>query len=347
MESVPLQFGHSRSDTPAIVRFLDEQLRPEAGFSVRDEFPAVFGDYPGGQSLYVESQGRVVSHVAYLTRVFRHPLFHFKVGLIGSVVTSEAFRGHGIASSLLREALLQLKNNGCLFAVLWAENSEFYRPLGFERAGWEQSLRFAASEIADADLNETVVAFDPRVHTEGIWRLYRQHSLTVDRSLQEFKRLCRIPNTRIFVTENHDSVSSYIVIHKGLDFENYIHEWGGKLEQVRANIARVQRQVFPDRELTLIAPGQYDLKCLRPMALESSTGVLGMVKLLDRPRLRAVYLDYLKATGAKLWMGEEWGGDGRSLPTKTDAEFMRAVLGHAGETPHPVLPFFLWGLDSI
>ncbi len=348
MENTPFQFGISRSDTPSIVRFLDDELRQDAGFSIRDEFPAVFGDFPGGNSLYVESAGRVVSHVAYLTRVFRHPHFHFKVGLIGSVVTAEAFRGHGIASSLLREALLQLKNNGCLFAILWAENPEFYRPLGFERAGQEQSLKFTADEINDCEVTEAVVEFDPRLHAEGVWRLYRQHELTVDRSLQEFKRLCRIPNARIFVTlSDEGGVTSYIVIHKGLDFQNYIHEWGGTMDHVRANVARVQKQFFSDRELTLIAPGRYDLKKLRPLAVETSHGVVGMVKLLDRPRLRALYNDYLKLSGEKAWMGEEWGGDGRSVPTKTDSEFLRAVLGDDGRSAHPVLPFFLWGLDSI
>lgn len=348
METNSLHFGITPSHSPSIVRFLDGELRADAGFSVRDEYPAVFGDYPGGHSLFVKNaQGEVVAHVAYLTRVFTHSLYQFKIGLIGSVATAEPYRGHGIASALLREALMQLKSAGCLFAVLWAENPEFYRPLGFERAGREQALRFSAREIVDEDLSEPVFPFDPRRHTEGIWRLYRQHKVTVDRSLQEFKRLCRIPRARIFITANEETPTSYIVIHKGLDFANYIHEWGGKLENVRANIARVQKQILPERDLTLIAPGDYDLKTLRNLAVQTTPGVLGMVRLLDRARLRAVYLDYLKAIGAKNWMGEEWGGDGRSVPTKTDQEFTRAVLGDDSPSEHPNLPFFLWGMDSI
>ncbi len=336
------------SDSPGIVRFLDAELRPHAGYSIREEYPSVFGDLPGGQSIYVESEGRVVSHVAYLTRVFRHPHFHFKVGLIGSVVTAQAYRGHGIASSLLREALLQLKNAGCLVAVLWAENAEFYSPLGFVRAGKEQAIRFSSSLISEADLIEPALEYDPKLHAESVWRLYRQHDLTVDRSLQECKKLCRIPHARVFVTQSPDgAVTSYLAVHKGMDFQDYIHEWGGSIESLRANIAWVQKQVYPDRELTLIAPGHYDLKLLRAISIGSSDGILGMIKLLDRPRLRALYFDYLKAIGEKSWMGEEWGGDGRSVPTKTEGEFIRGVFGESTPSAHPVLPFFLWGFDSI
>jgi hypothetical protein len=119
------------------------------------------------------------------------------------------------------------------------------------------------------------------------------------------------------------------------------------LESVRSNIAFIQKKVFGPSDLTLIAPGEWDLRKLRSLAKDSHPGVLGMAKLLDRPRLRAVYLNYLKATGAKSWMGEEWGGDGRSVPKKTDAEFLRAILGDETENTHPLLPFFLWGFDSI
>ncbi len=341
------QFGMSPSDSAAIVQFLDENLRPGAGFSVREEFPSVFGEYPGANSFYAQAGGRVVGHAAFMSRVFRHPLFHFKVGLIGSVVTAEAYRGHGIASTLLREALAQLKNSGCLFAVLWAENADFYRPLGFERVGREQSFRFSAASIADDEIRDVVQEFDSARHLEGLWRLYHQHSLTVDRSIQEFKRLTRIPHARIFVTVEADTVTSYTVVHKGLDFENYIHEWGGRLECVRSNVAFLQKKIFKQQDLTLIAPGEYDLAKLRSLSQESHRGVLGMAKLLDRQRLRALYLDYLKATGNKLWMTDEWGGDGRSMPLKTDAEFMRAVLGEEKPAEHPTLPFFLWGFDSI
>ncbi len=347
MESSSLTFGKSRSDTDSIVRFLDEELRPQAGFSIRDEYPAVFQELPGGVSFYAEQNGKIVAHVACLTRIFRAPRFHFKVGLIGSVVTAPEYRGVGLASGLVRTALSELKNSGCFVAVLWAENPMMYQALGFERAGREQALQFSAQEIRDDDLGEPVHEYDPKRHAEGVWRLYHQHRWTLDRSLQEMKRLCRIPEAKVFVTLNADSVTSYLVVQKGLDFPNYIHEWGGRMETVRNNIARVQKQFYPSKDLTLIAPAGYDLSVIRPLAKSHSLGVVGMMKLLDRGRLRAVYLDYLKAEGKPLWLDESWGGDGRSVSTKTDSEFLKAVLGDEGVGEHPELPFYLWGFDSI
>jgi hypothetical protein len=146
---------------------------------------------------------------------------------------------------------------------------------------------------------------------------------------------------------NAGSVTSYLAVQKGLDFPNYIHEWGGRLETVRNNIARVQRQFYPSQDLTLIAPAAYDLTVIRSLAQRHSVGVLGMMKLLDRGRLRAVYLDYLKSEGERIWLDESWGGDGRSVSTKTDSEFLKVVFGDESEPEHPLLPFFLWGFDSI
>jgi GNAT superfamily N-acetyltransferase len=347
LESSSLSFGSIRSDDASIVRFLDEELRAQAGFSVRDEFPAVFQELPGGNSFYAEQNGKIVAHAACLTRIFRHPRFHFKVGLIGSVVTTPEYRGVGLASLLVKTALAELKNSGCFVAILWAENPAMYRALGFERAGREQSLQFSAPEISEDDLGEPVIEYDPKRHAEGVWRLYHQHRWTLDRSLQEMKRLCRVPGTKVFVTLNSDSVTSYLAVQKGLDFPNYIHEWGGRMETVRSNIARVQKQFYPSHNLTLIAPAAYDLSLIRPLAQTHSVGVVGMMKLLDRGRLRAVYLDYLKAVGESNWLDDSWGGDGRSVSTKTDSEFVKAVFGDENEMDHPVLPFFLWGFDSI
>lgn len=337
----------ARSDSPAIIGFLDQELRATAGFSVRDEYPALFGDFPGGHSIFVQSGERVIAHVAILTRVLRHTHFHFKIGLIGSVITAADYRGHGIASTLMREAVAQLKNQGCLLAMLWGDNTAFYKPLGFERAGREQCLYFSPDRITPGSFAENVFPFDPKRHAEGVWRLYLQHDLTVDRSLQEFKRLCRVPHSRLFVTTEGETVTSYIAINKGLDFPDCIHEWGGRPDSIRANIARVQKLILPDRALSLIAPAHVDLGYLKAFTTECHQGVLGYIRLLDRTRLRAVYLDYLKAVGEKPDLGEEWGGDGRTVSTKTDGEFLVRVLGNQLSPAHPVLPLFLWGLDSI
>lgn len=331
-----------------IVGFLDQQLRDRAGFSIQDEYPSVFGEYPGGESLFVERNGKVVSHLAYVARDFHHPEFRLKIGLIGSVATAAEYREQGFASTLVRSALTELKSKGCAIALLWSDTPEFYVGFGFERAGRERDFRFSPQAVLEGATSS--VPFDPGRHGHWIWRLYLKHAGRLDRSLEEQKRLFRVPKARVFVTEKDGEVTSYLVIHKGADFANYIHEWGGDLMAVRDNIASTQKQFFAEQPLTLIAPSHYDLAPLRSIASEEWPGVLGLIKVLDRGTVMANYLNHLKKLGRVASWQRDAGTlkvDGQLYPVQQESDFIKLVFGNEETPVLPVLPFFLWGFDSI
>jgi len=343
-----LALPHSVAGRDRIVGFLDHQLRDRAGFSIQDEYPAVFGEFPGGESLFIEREGRVVSHVAYVARDYHHPEYRLKVGLIGSVATAAEWREHGLASQLVRATLAEVKAKGCALALLWSDAPEFYVGFGFERAGRERDFRFSPQAMLDSSV--TALPFDPGRHGHWVWRLYLKHAGRLDRSLEEQKRLFRVPKARVFVTEKNGEVTSYIVIHKGADFANYVHEWGGDLMSVRDNVASTQRQFFPDQPLTLIAPAHYDLAPLRSIASEEWPGVLGLIKILDRGTVMATYLNHLKKLGHVASWQREAGTlkvDGQIYPVGQEGEMTRLVFGNEENPVLPVLPFFLWGFDSI
>ena len=334
------------SERPAgqLIEFLDSTLRQDAGFSVREEYPSLFGEYPGGESWLIENDGRPASHLGIVVREFRHPAYRVKIGLIGSVVTAPEFRSHGMASLLIREALTALKRRGVAVCVLWSDASEFYRPFGFFRAGHEIDFKFSFSSVAGVpDINDQVMPYQPERHAHLTWHLYQRHEVKVDRSLEEHKRLMQIPRSRTFVTEREGKVTSYIVENKGADFENYIHEWGGPILEVRRNLAWVQTRVMADRHLTLIAPAHYDLEPLRTIAVRRWEGVLGLINVLDRRAVLRAYADFLRASGESEGLG--------TVPEK-DFDLIRKVFGAGGEmteggSSSPRLPFFLWGFDSI
>lgn len=351
MSELPIQrISHSQSSLVQrrVFSFLDQELRPNAGFSIRDEFPSLFHDFPGGDSLVIEKNGRVVSHVGIVAREFQHPEFRFKIGLVGSVATVPDQQGQGLATLLLRKATAELKRRGCQLILLWTDNPEFYQPLGFERAGRERDFKFTADQVPD--IATPSVVFDSVKHGHLIWRLYLKHEGRLDRSLEEQRRLCKIPKTQIFVTEDKNQVTSYIAINKGADFSNYIHEWGGELQAVRDNIAWVQKHHFKDTSLTLIAPSYYDLAPLRAICVQEWPGVIGMMKVLDRGSLMAVYLGHLKRQGIVADWNREKSllvVDGKPHPLADDAAYLRLCFGSEESPSLPVLPFFLWGFDSI
>ncbi len=327
--------------------FLDEQLRPGQDHRLKEEYPSLFGEFPGGDSFYIESRGQVASHAAFLIREFRNEERRLKVGLVGSVTTGPDFRGQGMAKAVLAETLSELKRQGCVIAVLWSAQPEFYRLLGFYRAGREIDLRFTAASVAAVD--GEALEYDPVRHAHQVWRLYQKHDVRVDRSLEEQKVLLRIPKARVFVTEREGKVTSYLAVNKGADFTDFIHEWGGDLEELRRNVAWVQRCVYPDRPLTLIAPFHYPLEGLGQIAERCCDGVLGLIKVLDRSKLLLLYRDFLRATRAEArWEGDErvYFGE-EALETLTEEGLLKAVLGGEDAFNHPALPFFLWGFDSI
>jgi GNAT superfamily N-acetyltransferase len=344
-----LEFRYKGLVHRGLFQFLNQELRAKHSFSVEQEYPSLFGEYPGGTSLILKTENQIVCHVGFVIREYQHAHYRLKLGLVGNVVTHRAFRGLGLAARLMKEALQELKRRGAVISVLWSDNQDFYLPLGFSRAGREVDLRFSKDNVP-VESTGVVREMDLQHDASPIWRIYQKHTGKLDRSLEEQKALCQIPNTRIYVTESNNTVTSYVAINKGADFEDYIHEWGGDLYELQRNIAYCQKNIFADRPLTLIAPAFCDLGPVQQMAVERWDGVLGLVKVLDRGKLLAAYYDYLKAVNIPFTHDRERERikiQSFEMSLKSDQEALGVVLGNESLLRHPVLPIFLWGFDSI
>lgn len=340
--------SESWNEQDRVITYLDNVLRSNVDFSVGQEYPSVFGDFPGGESFYIEQDGRVVSHAAMVVREFQHQDIRFRIGLIGSVVTASRYRGRGMAKAILASILQEMRKRHCLLALLWSDKPDFYQPIGFYPGGREADFRFCAEDVPTFPLK--AVEYEPEQHAHVLWRLYQKHDVRLDRSLEEQKNLCRIPRARIFLTEREGKPTSYIVIHKGVDFENYVHEWGGDINDVQQNVAYVQRHFFPDENLTLIAPKHYNLGPLYRIASTNWDGILGLINVLDRAKVLAIYGNYLRSQGVShsydkkrevLCFAE------KEVDVSTDYRVMKLVFGDNTTATFPVIPFFLWGLDSV
>lgn len=331
-----------------ILSFLDSENNKAGSTSAQEEYPSLFKAVPGGESLFIREGGDIVSHVAILEREFQHPMVRMKIGLIGSVVTHSKYRGRGFATELIQHACVELKKRGCLIALLWSDQTDFYLPLGFYRAGREQDIRFSSQfKMGNSGV---VRPMDFMKDAHLIWRLYQKQNCRLDRSLEEQKKLLKIPNTKVFVTEKEGKLSSYIVINKGADFTDFIHEWGGEPSEVQRNIAYCQRECFPENPLTLIAPAEYDISILKQMAEEKWDGVLGLIKVLDKNVLLSTYMNYLKTKKIEhVWSRERDSilFSDSEFSIVTEADVVQLVFGNEAKNTHPTLPVFLWGFDSI
>jgi GNAT superfamily N-acetyltransferase len=338
----------SKQAQEKIFRFLDVDSGKKELRSVKEEYPSVYRSCPGGESLYIQNNDEIASHVAFLEREFQHPFLRMRIGLIGSVATHPKYRGRGYATRLVKQACAELKKRGCVISLLWSDQPDFYLPLGFYRSGREQDLRFSPKLTRAVSGVVRPMDFDKDAHL--IWRLYQKQSCRLDRSLEEQKKLLKIPNAKVFVSEKDDVLTSYIVVNKGVDFTDFIHEWGGEISEVQRNISYCQRQFFADKPLTLIAPGDLDISILRQISEEKWDGVLGLIKVLDKNMLLSTYMNYLKTKKIE----HVWSKDKDSIlfsdsefSVHTDLDVIQLVFGDEVRNSHPRLPFFLWGFDSI
>ena len=89
---------------------------------------------------------------------------------------------------------------------------------------------------------------------------------------------------------------------------------------------------------------------LRSIASEEWPGVLGLIKVLDRGTVMANYLNHLKKLGRVASWQRDAGTlkvDGQLYPVQQESDFIKLVFGNEETPVLPVLPFFLWGFDSI
>lgn len=75
---------------PRILEFLNAQLRPNAQWSIFDEYPLAFAQKNLENLRIVEVEGRIVAHALVKYLLVRSPAGLFKVAAIGSVEIGRA-----------------------------------------------------------------------------------------------------------------------------------------------------------------------------------------------------------------------------------------------------------------
>lgn len=132
-------------------------LRFDPFFHPRDVWLAVSGE-------------EVVSCLFILRRLFFDGERFLLGGGIANVATHPDFRGRGLASSLLQEAILQSKKEGLSFLILVTEIPSFYERFGFQDLGKfvaylepQEGFRLTLSRIEEGEILDAYEAFYRRM----------------------------------------------------------------------------------------------------------------------------------------------------------------------------------------
>jgi hypothetical protein len=349
---------------PALVDFLNSQLRPNFNWSITSEYPLALTPRNLHNMCILAEEAKLVSHAVLRPIIVKSPRAILKVAAIGSVVTDEAHRGKGHSRQVISECLKQAVAQDCDLAILWTHLHDFYRKLGFELAGIEESY---VIEHNFTPLERGLRFMEgSQISAEALFRLYNQHTVTSYRTAEDIRKYLTIPNSRVHTAWGKDGkLKAYAVEGKGADLKGYVHEWGGLIPDLMALLAHVRTQ--GTTPLTMIVPKHSNnLKAaLSEVAQRHNTGFLGMIKILNEESLFAKVQRAAHSLGYKSFLLQKKGdcyqfGSEKDFIEFTDvADLVRVLFGPEPEIPEFTqttkqmvqhilpLPLWIWGWDSI
>lgn len=348
------------------LRLMEQVLR--GGSPLAPEYPLVFGPEAQGRVVLLREDGQARASCATLVRDLVLPGDDLRVGLIGSVSTAAQHRGRGLASRTLAAAEEALRAEGCLVALLWADDAGFYARRGYGDVGREVVLPLEPELEQLLPLPSGVREADPARDAEALHGLYLQHRRRVRRSLAETAASLAMPGLRTLVRMRRGKVVAYACEGRGHDLEGVVHEWGGPCEDVLACLAAhlaAQRAREPQGGLFLLAPhaGSELVRRLTRTGAQAILGILAQGKLLDP----SAALECIASHGAgrvefERLDAEHWLLSHGRRRVELDLAALREILlapraERAALTQLeqgldlafeglPLTPF-LWGLDSI
>lgn len=277
-----------RGDTGSALSLMEQVHGHD--YPLAQEYPQVFAPDSTGQVVVAEEDGEVHSACAILRRELVFPDGKglprvIPVGLIGSVSTAAKSRSQGLASSVLERAETALKEAGCLFCMLWAEDAGFYQARGYQPIGLE--LDFVLEESLSRELpapthvRSALPGDFARLH-----ELYMAQDRRIQRTASESSRLFATPGMRLLVHDEGQGPLAYACLGRGNDFEGVIHEWSGNRQGVLACLrALIEGGHSRDPQTPLFlmasASGGEVTDWLAQHGAPHAPGVLGLAKMLD------------------------------------------------------------------
>lgn len=353
-------------ELPRVVDFLNTQLRQNQAWTIASEYPTAFSSNNIHNMSIVTEDEKIISHAVLKTLIVKTPHTMLKVGAIGSVVTDPEYRQQGHSKSNIKKCLDLAIAQDCDLAILWTDQFEFYRKLGFELAGYDYSFLIKKSEPSK-NKNWRFMQ-GSQVDPAALFRLYSQHTVQAVRTVEDFRQFLKIPNSNIFtVWDQSNQLLAYAVEGKGADLTNYIHEWAGLVEPLIELFQYVHQQKMQDITVMVPSHSQNLMKKMTQLTGPAHHGFLGMLKVINQEALFNKVKKAFRAEGYEKIVLEKNNdgiifGFGSDLYTlQNEADLVQLIFGPMSinqldfvsvDTKHKFssllpLPLWIWGWDSI
>jgi hypothetical protein len=317
-------------------------------------------------------QGRPVSSVGIYPTSVRTPHGTIGVGGINAVGTHPDHRRRGLNTLAMEDAHTTMRAAGLHIGLLATGISNYYRKLGWERAGLQRTFTFDRRSVTYLQEAAGVPALEVtdnwQSHVAELCALNNARDLGAVRDPARFELLALRKARQIFVGRRGGRVVAYAAVSGAV-----VREYGGEAPDV----AGLLHQIFPSIETlpkhstdrTGGQGGQYELTVLTPatggrppglsglpglpellltLGVPASTGYLGMIKILDAPGLfGALGIEAEVEQRGAVWRLRTSGLD----LELTDLNLVKLVFGperrpELSPAGFPI-EFFQWPMDRV
>ncbi|MBY0553715.1 GNAT family N-acetyltransferase [bacterium] len=349
-----------------VVDFLNANLRQNNSWTIASEYPTAFATNNIHNMSIITEDEKIISHAVLKTLIVKTPNAIFKVGAIGSVVTDPDHRQQGYSRKNIEKCMELAQKQECDLVILWTDQFDFYRKMGFELAGFEYSYVFDdASPIKNKNLRFVT---GNNVDPNALLKLYSQHTVHAVRGAEDFRQFLKIPNSNVYTAwDQNNQLLAYAVEGKGADLINYVHEWSGQVDALMDLFQYIRAQ--KNQVITVMCPAHStNLRAqMEPVASVSHQGYLGMLKIINQESCLTKIKKAFRAEGFEKIVLEKQGeqfvfGFGTDLYTLSkESDLIQLLFGPLNVNALDFvstdaqqklsnllpMPLWVWGWDSI
>lgn len=349
-----------------LVQFLSKQLRPQASWSIAEEYPLALTPANFHNIRLIRENENILSVAVMKPSVVKTLAGLFRVTAIGSVVTEPNQRGQGLSHRILNDCIETAAQSGSELAILWTDLYDFYRKIGFELAGREVSL--ALNTQLPITASELRFECTNKIDAQAILRLYSKHTCGVVRTAEDIRKFLNIPNARVYTAWGTDrQLKAFAVEGKGIDLQGYIHEWAGDVDSLISLLSYAQSQT--KEVLTVLSPAHARnfITRMEEFGCQRFDGVLGMIRILNPSQFMFKIKKHFRSLGIDRvvfeYRDEQYyiGYEDEIFKTDSGSDVVRLVFGpHKASDLYPFkgkmkevfestfpLPLWIWGWDSV
>lgn len=345
------------TEYPQVIRMVSDCFEYPEREQIDKDFPHLFAEN-NRQHLWVAEEGNIQGHAgAWFTRL-RVENSLWPVGGVGGVCTIAAARGHGVAQKLIKAACADLKKQGAVLAFLWSGKHDYYRKLGFEAVGrqWSITIPHDGPKVISKDFQFSEEKSDA-FFLESL-PLLKKKPFGIERDETLHRLLLSASGCRVFAARRAEGLAAYVVVNKGRDLGDHIHEWAGESNALLELIPWLAQKI--GRPHVLLTPQVSEVEA--PFIYEFDrrgypieAGVMALAKVLAP----AVLAELINKQLAGRFNVRVKAATPTDSPTYictaeaeefnfTEAQFLHFVFGAGGDTVAGLpLRLWWWGMESV